>query len=206
MVTVGVMSSGFAQPEIAAGGGMGGPGGRGMGPRGGGPMMPPGGPRRIVMHAAGGSLYVLQGNELVKYDGDTLKQQGAVTLPDAKPDGANAEGPRPPLGAGPADFLVAGNDVLLVAGGSFYLIDARTMRIDKQAALPVRPADAQGGIRPPFGPPPQLELGGKTLYVASGNQLYSIDIAAGKVTGQVELELPMGPPPGGPFGGNAPRR
>jgi len=213
MVMIGALSIAFAQPEMAANNGnanapgMRGGGGRGMGPMG-GPMMA-GGPRRVVMHADDGRLYVLEGNKLVKYDGATLKEQGTVTFADKQNGNANADRPQPPFGAGPADFLINGNDVLLVAGDTFYRIDAGTMKIEKQIALPV-PEAGEGqpqGLRPRMGPPPQLELGGKTVFVMSGNRLYSIDIAAGKVTGQTELALPMGPPPdgmgpGGPqFGG-----
>lgn|GEM_PF-2314825 len=193
VVTIGALSIGFAQPEMAANGnrnapgmrGGRGPGGGGMGQMG-GPMMP-GGPRRLLMHAEDGNLYVLQGNKLVKYTGSELKEQGTVTLDQVNDD-------RPRLGAGPADFLINGNDVLLVAGGTFYRIDGKAMKIAKQVELPVPDADEQDGMRLPFGPPPQLELGEKTLFVALGNRLYSIDIAAGKVTGQTELELPARPP------------
>jgi len=194
VVTIGALSIGFAQPEVAANGnrnapgmrGGPGPGGRqGMGPMG-GPMMP-GGPRRLLMHAEDGNLYVLQANKLVKYTGAALREEGTVTL-------ENVNDNRPRLGAGPADFLINGDDVLLVAGGTFYRIDGNTMKVAKQIELPIPDADEQDGMRPRLGPPPQLELGGRMLFVALGNRLYSIDIAAGKVTGQTELELPARPP------------
>ena len=198
MVTIGVRSIAFAQPEVAGNRGnanrAGGPGMRG----GMGPMGMPGGPNRVVMQYDGGKLYVLQAGELVKYDGATLKEEGAAQIGNktAAPAGRNAGAPQPPAGGGPAAFLIAGNDIVLVAGSTFYRIDSKSMKIAKQTALPAPGADAEQGMRPPMGPP-QLELGGKSLFVATGSRLYSIDIAGGKVTGQVELKLPA-PPQGGP--------
>ncbi|MHB0937920.1 MAG: YncE family protein [Armatimonadota bacterium] len=209
----------FGQPEMAANNGpanrqqMGRPGGRGMGPMG-GPGMP-GGPNRVAMVFDGGNLYVLQAGELVKYDAATLKEEGAVQIADrttAAPAGNDR--PQPPAGAGPAALLISDGNILLVAGSTFYRIDGKTMKIAKQTALPT-PDQQQGGMRPPMGQP-QLELGGKSLFVVTGNRLYSIDIAGGKVTGQVELKLPAPPQgrpgmgPGGqggppPFEGNQPR-
>lgn len=206
MVAVGLHSIAFAQPEVAAntrntnrpnGGGP------GMGPMG-GPMggMMPGGPNRVVMQFSEGKLYVLQSGELVKYDGATLKEEGTAQIAEkttAAPAGRNANGQQPPAGVGPAAFLISDGNILLVAGNTFYRIDSKTMNIAKQTALPTPDATAgQGGMRPPMGPP-QLELGGKTLFVVTGNRLYSINIAEAKVTGQVELKLPA-PPQGGPHG------
>lgn len=210
MVAIGIHSIAFAQPEMAANNvnanrpNGGGPGMRGMGPMG-GPMMP-GGPNRVVMQFSEGNLYVLQGGELVKYDGATLKEKGTALIADtttAAPTGRNANGQQPPAGAGPAAFLISDDNILLIAGNTFYRIDSDTMKIEKQSALSTPDADAgQGGMRRPTGPP-QLELGGKTLFVVTGNRLYSIDTAAGKVTGQIELKLPA-PPQGGPGGQGGP--
>ena len=183
MAVVGTVA--FAQRNGGPGGGPGGagqgPGGPGMGPMR-GQMMPP----QVQMHFAGGSLYLLQGNRLVKYHGATLKELGAVTL-----GGGTTTAPQ---GRGPAAFLVAGDDVLLVADNTFYRIAGKTMKIEKQAALPAPGTAGQGPER--IGPL-RLELGGRTLFVLAGNRLYSIETATGKVLGQTEVKLPPFAPPAG---------
>ena len=198
VLALGIGQVAFAQPDIAPAGDAAGNrrGGRGMGPMNNGPMGQFGG-MRPQMKFDGGSLYLLQGNELVKYDGITLRELGKVKFREEAAPRERGQGGGPQQAdRGPAAFLIAGDDVLLVAGDTFYRIENREMKIAAQVKLPV-PAEVAAQPRPPMGALPQLEVGGKLLFVLAGNQLYSIDIANVKVLGQAEVKLPLGPPPGG---------
>lgn len=224
---LGLATFALAQPGV--GGNAGGQGGQQQGMRGPGGMGGPGGMmggpgmnagQNLVFN--GGSLYVLQGLKLVKYDGATLKELGSVTFAEpaaaaaaAAPAAGNAAGNRGGRNAagrqqgprGQAAFLVtdgAAPKVLAVVGDKFYCIDAATMKTVVEQTLPTPTAanDAAGaaGQPPrPLGGPTQLKLGDKTVFAVRGTQLLSIEIATGKVLGQATLELPAGGP-GGPGG------
>jgi hypothetical protein len=129
---------GGGAPQGGNGPWRGGPGGNG-GP---GMMMPP--PTPAVMQYGAGSLFVLQGWTLARYDATSLKQLGSVQLGKGgarMPAAGERANGMPMMGMPPAAFLITGDaakaEVLVVAGDTFYRINAaEDMTIAVKTTLP----------------------------------------------------------------------
>jgi len=161
-------------------------------------------PPRNPMKAGTQGLFFLQGTTLLKFS-STLQAQGKLDLSDASAKG------RPQPGA----LLLAGDDVLVVTGSTFYRVDGKTLTVSVKKALPdvakttQTTQAANGQHQPPQPPmaPPELELNNRTLYLLRGPSLVALSIDDGSVLGQATLQKPAnapqmdgGPMDGGPMG------
>lgn len=158
LLLVALITSAFGQPDPNTQPGQRAGDGQRMRP----PQLPP-----ITMKFGAGSLFVLQGLTLAKYDADTVKPAGVVNLvdniaqPTAPANGAGMRPMRPPL---PGLLLIVGEDadanVLIVSGDNFFRLQASDLKVLVKATLPAQPqpqapADGQGGLgMPPPGNPP----------------------------------------------------
>ncbi len=157
--------------------------------QGGGGMrgMMQGMPPMHQMKAGTQGLFLLQGSTLLKFS-TTLQAQGTLDLSEAKAAG------HPQPGA----FLLAGDDVLVVTGATFYRVDGKTLKVAVKKTLPAatQPTQAANGQQqqPPM-PPATLELNNHTLYLMRGPSLVALSIDDGSVLGQTTLQKPANAPP-----------
>jgi len=109
------------------------------------PMM---GPGAAVMHADDSGLFTLERGTLTKYAAGSLEVAGTVDLKPARTETPSADTTtspafRPMRGVGGETFMLTkvadADTVLAVVGGTFYRINAGTLAIEAQGALPELP-------------------------------------------------------------------
>lgn len=186
VAVLGLATNAFTQRELA-----------GDAP-GGNPPLPPDGmqagppppmPGMVVLHAGNTGLFLLEGNQLTKFDAGTLKIVKTLSLGDApaappaannavnaQGAGPNAGGP-PPMSNGPSGstFLLAANGagetILAIVGNNFYLVDAQAFTIVKTTALPkpqIGPRPGGAGGDQPVGLPPAANANGNARQGQGG--------------------------------------
>ena len=156
-----------------------------------------------AMKAGEQGVFVMQGNTLLKYP-PTL--QGTPAKLDLGTPAAAENAPR--NHPQPGTFLLAGDDVLLVLGGTYYRVDGKALTITKKITLPAltQPALSAGGGQqmPPRTPHPELVLNNHTLYVLRGASMVALNIEDGTILGQATLPKPSDAPPTPPNDAPAP--
>jgi len=113
-------------------------------------------PPRPVMQCNSNGVFILQGDILMKLDPKTLNKKGEAQILGKQRGKMNDRGPErdmAPMGPqGPAEMILSGTNLLLVAGDRFIRIDTASFKKQAECELPSM-------IRPDN--PPREERGGQ---------------------------------------------
>lgn len=161
-------------------------------------------PVHSIMRTGSEGVFVLTGNDLVKYDATTLKEAGRLTLEAGMPAvpktdataGAQAnppQGPPPPPGILYIPEGDLSDQVIVILGTNFYRIDGDKLQVKAKSPLPITlPTPPQGG--PGMGPGgPGMGPGGQGGPQGQGGW-------GPPPQGEQQGQGGWGPPQGGPQG------
>jgi len=115
-------------------------------------------PPRPVMQCNSNGVFILQGDILIKLDPKTLNKKGEAQIlakQQGKMDDKGPERDIAPMGPqGPAEMILSGSNLLLVAGDRFIRIDTASFKKQAECELPSMfnpdnpPREGMGGQEP----------------------------------------------------------